>query len=122
MISVGTRLRVADNTGAKNLAVIRILGGTRHRYAYLGDIVISSVKSASPRGVVKKKDIVRVVIARTRKEQKRADGSTVRFDDNAGVIVDKDGNPRGSRIFGPIPRELKDRGYNKIISQAAEVV
>lgn len=121
MISVGTRLKVADNTGAKELAVIRILGGTRRRYASLGDIVVASVKVATPRGLAKKKEVVRAVVARTKKEKKREDGSTISFDDNAAVIVDKDGNPRGSRIFGPIPRELKERGFNKIISQALEV-
>lgn len=121
MISPETRLKVADNTGAKELAVIKILGGTRRRYASLGDIVVASVKFAAPRGIVKKKEIVRVVIARCRKEKKREDGSTIKFDDNAGVIVDKDGNPRGTRIFGPMPRELKEKGFNKIVSLALEV-
>ena len=121
MISQETRLKVADNTGAKEILVIKILGGSKRRYASLGDIVVASVKIASPRGVVKKKDVIRAVVVRTRKEKKREDGSTIKFDDNAAVIVDKDGNPRGSRIFGPIPRELKERGFNKIISQAPEV-
>jgi len=121
MISAETRLRVADNTGAKELLAIKILGGTRRRYASLGDIVVASVKIASPRGTVKKKDVVKAVIVRTRREKKREDGSTIRFDDNAAVIIDKDGNPRGSRIFGPIPRELKEKGFNKIISLAQEV-
>jgi len=121
MISQETRLKVADNTGAKEILVIKILGGSKRRYASLGDIVVASVKIASPRGAVKKKDVIRAVVVRTRKEKKREDGSTIKFDDNAAVIVDKDGNPRGSRIFGPIPRELKERGFNKIISQAPEV-
>lgn len=122
MISPETKLKVADNTGAKLLGVIKILGGTRRRYASLGDIIVASVKSASPRGIVKKKEIVKAVIVRTRKENSRIDGSTIRFDDNAAVIIDKDGNPRGSRIFGPIPRELKEKGYNKIASLAVEVL
>lgn len=122
MIAAETKLKVADNTGAKELLTIKVLGGSMRRYASLGDIVVVSVKNASPRGAVKKKDVVRAVIVRTRKEKKRKDGSTIRFDDNAAVIVDKDGNPRGSRIFGPIPRELREKGFNKIISQALEVV
>jgi len=122
MISVGTRLKVADNAGAKELQTIKILGGSKRRYASLGDIVTASVKIATPRGIVKKKDVVRAVVVRTRKEKKREDGSTVRFDDNAAVIIDREGNPRGSRIFGPIPRELKEKGFNKIISLSSEVV
>lgn len=122
MISFGARLKVADNTGAKEIAVIKILGGTKRRYAFLGDVIVASVKTASPRGAVKKKDVIRAVIVRTKKEKKREDGSTVRFDDNAAVIIDKEGNPRGSRIFGPVPRELKEKGFTKIISQALEVV
>ncbi len=122
MISVGTRLKVADNAGAKELQTIKILGGSKRRHASLGDIVTASVKIATPRGIVKKKDVVRAVVVRTRKEKKREDGSTVRFDDNAAVIIDREGNPRGSRIFGPIPRELKEKGFNKIISLSSEVV
>lgn len=122
MIGVGTRLKVADNTGAKELATIKILGGGKRRYAFLGDVVTASVKIAAPRGIVKKKAVVRAVVVRTKKEKKREDGSTVRFDDNAAVIIDKEGNPRGSRIFGPIPRELKEKGFNKIISLSLEVV
>ncbi len=122
MISVGTRLKVADNTGAKEIASIRILGGTRRRYASLGDIIVASVKVASPRGTVKKKEVVRAVVVRTNKEKSREDGSTIKFDDNAAVIIDKDGNPRGSRIFGPIPRELKEKGFSKIVSLGLEVI
>ena len=122
MIQQETRLRVADNTGAKQLYTIKILGGTRRKYASVGDIIVVSVKSATPRGMVKKKEVLKAVVVRTRKEIKRIDGSTIRFDDNAAVIVDKDGNPRGTRIFGPIPREIKDRGFNKIASLAAEVL
>lgn len=122
MIQQETRLKSADNTGAKSLYTIKILGGTRRRYASVGDIVVVSVKSAAPRGMVKKKEVLKAVIVRTRKEIKRIDGSTIRFDDNAAVIVDKDGNPKGTRIFGPIPREIKDKGFNKIASLAVEVL
>ncbi|NTU69364.1 50S ribosomal protein L14 [bacterium] len=122
MIQQETRLRVADNTGAKVLYTIKILGGTRRKYASVGDIIVVSVKSAAPRGMVKKKEVLKAVVVRTRKEVKRIDGSTIRFDDNAAVIVDKDGNPKGTRIFGPIPREIKDKGFNKIASLAAEVL
>lgn len=121
MITFGTRLKVADNTGAKEIMTIKVLGGTKRRYASLGDIIVASVKVASPRGVVKKKEVVRAVVVRTKKEKKREDGSTIKFDDNAAVIIDKDGNPRGTRIFGPVARELKEKGFNKIISQALEV-
>ena len=121
MIQVGTKLNIADNSGAKMVQCFRILGGTRHRYARLGDIVIGSVKVAEPRKQVKKKDIVRVVIARSRGAYRRKDGSYIRFDDNAAIIVDGK-EPRGGRIFGPIPKELRERGFAKIISLAEEVV
>ena len=121
MIQVGTKLNIADNTGAKIVQCFRILGGTRHRYARLGDIVIGSVKVAEPRKIIKKKDIVRVVIARSRWNYRRKDGSYIRFDDNAAIIVDGK-EPRGGRIFGPVPRELREKGFAKIISLAEEVV
>ena len=122
MIQQETRLKVADNSGAKELGVIRVLGGTRARYARIGDIVTASVKDASPTGTVKKKTIVRAVIVRTRGITKRADGSTIRFDDNAAVLVNDDKTPKATRVFGPIPRELRDLGYSKIISLAPEVL
>lgn len=114
-------VKVADNSGAKLLQVIKVLGGTRARYARLGDVVVASVKIAEPRKAVKKKDVVRAVVVRSRAPFRRADGSYVRFDDNAVVIVDGV-NPKGGRIFGPVARELRDRGYAKIISLAQEVV
>lgn len=113
---------VADNTGAKTAYVIKVPGGSRKRYAGIGDIVICSIKKASPRGVVKRKSIQEAVIVRTRRTFHRKDGTSIRFDDNAVVIVEKDKNPKGTRIFGPIPRELKEKGYQKIISLAPEVV
>lgn len=121
MIQVGTNLKIADNTGAKMVRVFRILKGTKHRYAQIGDIIIASVKLAEPRKSSKKKDIVRAVIVRQRRPFRRKDGSYIRFDDNAAVIVDGL-EPKGNRIFGPIARELKDRGYTKIISLAPEVL
>ena len=122
MIHEETKLAVADNTGAKMLKVIRVLGNTGRRYAYIGDEVVATVKVAEPRGSVKKKDVVRAVIVRTHKEFKRADGSAIRFDDNAAVIVNKDNKePIGTRVFGPIARELRSRGYQKIVSLAPEV-
>ena len=122
MIQDQTRLEVADNSGAKSLYCIKVLGGSRRRYAGIGDVITCSVKSARPGGLVKKKEIVKVVIVRQKKKFKRPDGTVVRFDDNAGVIINKDGTPRGTRIFGPVARELRDRGYMKIISLAPEVV
>lgn len=122
MIQQTSRLKVADNTGAKEIFCIKVLGGSKRRYARLGDIIVGSVKIASPKGLVGKKDIVRAVIIRTKKEKKRSDGSTVRFDDNAAVIIDKEGNPRGTRIFGSVAYELKEKGFSKIISQAPEVI
>jgi len=121
MIQVGTNLKVTDNTGAKLIRVIRVLGGTRRRYAQIGDIIVASVKLAEPRKIVKKKEVVRAVIVRQRKAYRRKDGSYIRFDDNAAVILAGE-EPKGNRIFGPVPRELKDRGFAKIISLAIEVI
>ena len=122
MIQQESRLKVADNSGAKELGVIRVLGGTRARYARVGDIVTCSVKEAAPNGNIKKKTIVRAVIVRTRQPIRRPDGSTIRFDENAAVLVNDDKTPRGTRVFGPIPRELRDLGFTKIISLAPEVL
>lgn len=121
MIQFGTNLKIADNTGAKSIRVIKVLGGTRRRYAKLGDIVTASVKEAEPRKAVKKKEIVKAVIVRQKKPYRRKDGSYIKFDENAAVILEGL-NPKGNRIFGPIPRELKDRGFTKIISLAREVL
>jgi len=121
MIQPQTRLKVADNTGAKVVQVFKILGGTRRRYARIGDVVVASVKIAEPKKIVKKKDIVRVVIVRQSQAFRRQDGSYIRFDDNACVLVDGL-EPRGGRMFGPLPRELRERGFTKIISLAEEVV
>ena len=122
MIQAETRLAVADNTGAKALQCIKVLGGSRRRYARLGDIIVASVKEAAPRGTVKKKDVVKAVVVRQRKEAGRKDGSSIRFDENAAVIVNDDGQPRGTRIFGPVARELRDHGYTRIVSLAPEVL
>lgn len=123
MIQVGTYLKVADNTGAKRLKCIRVLGGNRKRYAYVGEIVTAVIKEAMPHTQVKKSEVVHVVIVRQRKELRRPDGSYIRFDDNAGVIVDKKSKePKGSRIFGPVARELRAEGFMKIISLAPEVI
>ncbi len=113
---------VADNTGAKIAYVIKVPGGSKRRYARVGDIVIVSIKSASPRGTVKRKSIQKAVVVRTRRTIRRKDGSAIRFDDNAVVIVDAEGNPKGTRVFGPIARELREKKYQKIISLAPEVV
>ncbi|MDO8742996.1 MAG: 50S ribosomal protein L14 [Candidatus Azambacteria bacterium] len=121
MIQTRTILKVADNTGAKTIRVFKILGGTRRRYAQLGDIVVASVQEAEPRKAVKKKEIVRAVIVRQRKAYRRKDGSYIRFDENAAVIVDGL-EPKGGRIFGPIARELKEKGFTKLISLAPEVI
>lgn len=121
MIQLRSMLKVADNSGAKLIAVVKVLGGTRRRYAELGDIVVASVKVAEPRKAVKKKDVVRAVIVRQRKPYRRLDGSYIRFDDNAAVVLDGT-EPKGGRIFGPVARELRDRGFMKIISLAKEVV
>lgn len=122
MIQAETRLEVADNTGAKEVCCFKVLGGTRRRYASIGDVVIGSVKKAAPGADVRQGDIVRGVVVRTRKSVRRTDGSYVRFDRNALVIIDKDGNPRGTRIFGAVGRELRQKNFMKIVSLAAEVV
>ncbi|MCE7937217.1 MAG: 50S ribosomal protein L14 [Chloroflexi bacterium CFX6] len=122
MIQMQTRLRAADNTGAKELMCIKVLGGSRRRYAGVGDVIVCSVKQAAPHGNVKKGDVVRAVVVRTAKEYGRRDGSYIRFDENAAVIIDKDQNPRGTRIFGPVARELRERGFFKIISLSPEVL
>lgn len=121
MIQNQSLLQVADNSGAKIIQCIKVLGGSRRRYARIGDVITASVKKAEPRKAVKKKDIVRAVIVRQRQPYRRRDGSYIRFDDNAAVIVDGK-EPKGGRIFGPIPRELRERGFAKLISQAAEIV
>jgi large subunit ribosomal protein L14 len=122
VIQQQTRLKVADNTGAKEIMCIRVMGGSLVRYGSVGDIIVASVKEASPGGTVKKGEVVRAVIVRTAKEYGRPDGSHIRFDDNAAVIIGKDNNPRGTRIFGPVARELRDRAFMKIISLAPEVL
>jgi large subunit ribosomal protein L14 len=123
MIQHETRLKVADNTGARELTVIHIMGGSTRRYGRIGDIIVGAVQSATPQGSVKKSEIVKAVIVRCTKEWRREDGSTIRFDDNAAVILDTDGqNPRGSRIFGPVARELREKGFMKIVSLAPEVL
>jgi large subunit ribosomal protein L14 len=123
MIQQESRMKVADNTGARELLVIQVLGGTRRRYGSVGDIVVATIKSAAPQGSVKKSDIVKAVIVRCAKEYRREDGSYIRFDDNAAVILDTDGqNPKGSRIFGPVARELREKGFMKIVSLAPEVL
>jgi len=123
MIQHETRLKVADNTGARELLVIHVMGGSTRHYGSIGDIVVATVKSATPQGAVKKSEIVKAVIVRCAKEWRREDGSYIRFDDNAAVILDVDGrNPRGSRIFGPVARELREKGFMKIVSLAPEVL
>lgn len=122
MIQQETRLVVCDNSGAKEILCIKVLGGSKRRYARVGDIIVASVKQAAPNGTVKKKAVVKAVVVRTQDMIRRKDGSTIRFDDNAAVIVDNEKKPRGTRIFGPVPRELRDQGYAKIISLAPEVL
>ena len=123
MIQLESRIKVADNTGARELLVIHVMGGSKRRYGYVGDIVVASVKSAAPQGAVKKSEIVKAVIVRCTKEWRREDGSSIRFDDNAAVILDTSGqNPRGTRIFGPVARELREKGFMKIVSLAPEVL
>lgn len=122
MIQVQTVLNVADNTGAKKMMCIRVLGGSLRRYASLGDVIIASVKEATPGGVVKKGDVVKAVVVRTRKEVRRPDGSYIKFDENAAVVIKDDQSPRGTRIFGPVGRELRDRDFMKIVSLAPEVL
>lgn len=122
MIQPQTRLRIADNTGAKEIMCIKVLGGSKRRYARVGDVIVASVKVATPNGTVKKKEVVRAVVVRTKREVTRKDGSNVRFDENAAVIIDANSQPRGTRIFGPVTRELREKGYMKIISLAPEVL
>ncbi|MGC1377948.1 MAG: 50S ribosomal protein L14 [Anaerolineales bacterium] len=123
MIQQESRLKVADNTGARELLVIHVMGGSTRRYGSIGDIVVATVKSAAPQGSIKKSEVVKAVIVRVAKEWRREDGSYIRFDDNAAVILDADGqNPKGSRIFGPVARELREKGFMKIVSLAPEVL
>jgi large subunit ribosomal protein L14 len=123
MIQTESRLKVADNTGARELVVIHLMGGSTRRYAHIGDVVVGAVKSATPQGSVKKSEVVKAVIVRCAKEWRREDGSSIRFDDNAAVILDTDGeNPKGTRIFGPVARELREKGFMKIVSLAPEVL
>lgn len=122
MIQQESRLAVCDNSGAKEILCIRVLGGTRRRYARVGDVIVATVKKASPNGNVSRKSVVRAVVVRTRQQTRRADGSTIKFDDNAAVIIGDDKMPKATRIFGPVPRELRDMGYGKIISLAPEVL
>ena len=122
MIQQESRLKVADNTGAKELLTIRVKGGSTRRYAAIGDEIVATVNAASPTGSVKKGDVVRAVIVRTRRPVRRADWSYIRFDENAAVIIDENHNPRGTRIFGPVARELRERGYMRIVSLAPEVL
>lgn len=122
MVQQQSILKVADNTGAKEIMVIRCLGGSYRRYAKVGDVVVASVKTATPGGVVKKGEVVKAVVVRTKKATRRADGSYIRFDENAAVIIKEDGTPKGTRIFGPIARELREKNYMKILSLAPEVL
>lgn len=122
MVQQQSYLKVADNTGAKEIMCIRVLGGTGRRYAGIGDVIVASVKKAAPGGVVKKGEVVRAVVVRTVKGTRRADGSYVKFDDNAAVLIKEDKNPKGTRIFGPVARELREKDYMKILSLAPEVV
>ncbi|HUD81773.1 MAG TPA: 50S ribosomal protein L14 [Patescibacteria group bacterium] len=122
MIQQETRLNVCDNSGAKEILCIRVLGGTRRRYAGVGDVIVATVKDANPNGTVRKKSVVRAVVVRTKNTIRRKDGSTIKFDDNAAVIIGDDKLPRATRIFGPVPRELREMGYAKIISLAPEVL
>lgn len=122
MIQQESRLVVCDNSGAKEILCIRVLGGTKRRYARVGDIIVATVKVANPNGTVRKKSVVKAVIVRTRDQIRRKDGSTIRFDDNAAVIIGDDKQPRATRIFGPVPRELREHGYAKIVSLAPEVL
>jgi large subunit ribosomal protein L14 len=122
MIQAESRLKVADNSGARQVLCIKVLGGSKRRYAYVGDTIIVTVKEAIPNGAIKKGEVVKAVVVRCKKEVRRADGSYIKFDDNAAVIIDAQGNPRGTRIFGPVARELRDRKYMKIVSLAPEVL
>ena len=122
MIQQETRLVVADDTGAKELLVIRVMGSSNKKFAAVGDVVVATVKDATPNMTVKKSEVVKAVIVRTKHDIKRADGSVIRFDENAAVIINKDGNPRGTRVFGPVARELRDKNFMKIVSLAPEVI
>lgn len=122
MIQQETRLKIADNSGAREILTIKVLGGTGRRYAYVGDIIVATVKTATPGGAVKKGEIVKAVIVRTKYAIRRADGSFLKFDDNAAVILKEDNSPRGTRIFGPVARELRDKDFTKIVSLAPEVL
>ncbi len=122
MIQMQTRLNVADNSGAKEIMCITVLGGSRRRYGHVGDVIVASVKAAAPDGAVKKNAVVKAVIVRTKSDIKRRDGTVLRFDSNAAVIIDENKNPRGTRIFGPVARELRERNFMKIISLAPEVL
>ncbi|MCR4897459.1 MAG: 50S ribosomal protein L14 [Lachnospiraceae bacterium] len=122
MVQQETRLKVADNTGAKELLCIRVMGGSTRRYAQIGDVIVASVKDATPGGVVKKGDVVKAVVVRTVRETRRKDGSYIRFDENAAVIIKEDKTPKGTRIFGPVARELRDKQFMKIVSLAPEVL
>lgn len=122
MIQQESRLKVADNSGAKEILCIRVLGGTGRRYASVGDVIVATVKDANPTGNVKKKTVVKAVVVRTKNQVKRKDGSTISFDENAAVIINDDKTPKATRVFGPVPRELRDLGYAKIISLAPEVL
>jgi large subunit ribosomal protein L14 len=122
MVQQESRLSVCDNSGAKEILCIRVLGGTRRRYARVGDTIVATVKEAAPNGTVKKKSVVRAVVVRSQEKIRRKDGSTIKFDDNAAVIIGEDKLPRATRIFGPVPRELRDLGYAKIVSLAPEVL
>jgi large subunit ribosomal protein L14 len=122
MIQQESRLKVADNSGAREVLCIRVLGGTRRRYASIGDIIVAAVKEATPGGTVKKGEVVKAVVVRTTKERRRSDGTYIRFDDNACVIINNNNEPRGTRIFGPVARELRDRKFMRIVSLAPEVI
>ena len=122
MIQAESRLRVADNSGAKEILGIRVMGGSQVRYARVGDIIIAAVKEATPGGVVKKGEVVKAVVVRTTKDSRRADGSYIKFDENAAVVIDNNNNPRGTRIFGPVARELREKNFMKIVSLAPEVL
>lgn len=122
MIQQETRLKIADNSGAKEILTIKVLGGTSRKYATIGDVIVATVKAATPGGIVKKGEVVKAVIVRTRKEIRRADGSFIKFDDNAAVIIKDDKSPKGTRIFGPVARELREAEFTKIVSLAPEVL
>ena len=122
MIQIYSDLKVADNTGARRIRCIQVMGGTRHRYAYVGDVITATVKEALPNSGVKKGDVVKAVVVRTRHDTQRPDGTAIRFDTNAAVLINPNKEPRGTRIFGPVPRELREKGYMRIVSLAPEVV